>query len=129
MPFKPATVYLSLDSFEPDDEFDALMDLIEVECGNDVVHLMRFGPDDYKVDSAMMPSTILDVFMKARNGSGLRHGARVVRAEVGQPLLLKLAESSWAGTWSSVNVITKLTPVYRKHDLRISREFPIERDI
>lgn len=128
MPFKPATAYLSLDSFVPDDEFDALMDLIEVECGDDVIHLMRFGPDGYKVDSAMMPSTVLNAFLKSSR-SEWRQGVRVARAEVGHPLLLSLAEPNWAVTWRSVKVITRLRSVYRKHDLRVSRYFPIERDV
>jgi hypothetical protein len=128
MPFKPATVYLSLDSFEPDEEFDALMDLIEVECGADVIHLMRFGPDGYKVDSAMMPSTVLNVFVKYSR-SEWRHGVRATRCEVGQPLLLSLAEPNWAVTWRSVDIITRLRPVYRKHNLRVSPYFPIEREV
>ena len=127
MPFKQVSSAMSLESFEPDDEFDALMDLIEVECGNDVIHLMRFGPDDYKVDSAMMPSTVLNVFVKSSR-SEWRQGVRVARAEVGHPLRLSLAEPNWAVTWRSVNVITGLRPVYRKYDLSASPYFPIERD-
>jgi hypothetical protein len=127
MPFKQVSPAMSLESFEPDNEFDALMDLIEVECGDDVIHLLRFGPDGYKVDSAMMPSTVLNAFLKSTR-SEWRQGVRVARADVGQPLLLSLAEPSWAVTWRSVNVITRLRPVYRKYNLRVSQYFPIERD-